>query len=162
MARGKKPPQELRAELGKMAKLSSMEHGLPLMIRFLPAAAIAAGEIYAKTTNGRNSIKERLIGDDDVVALASPAHQDVASHQSHLGAGSQARTGGGSAGAQRLCVLCSYEHVRWRPFKAYIGVYDGDGNSTQKVWAGGPLVQAGSLLRVGRARTASTEQGKNR
>lgn len=66
MVWGKSPPLTLHVELAKIAKLSNIESGLPVLIRGLPAVAILAGAALAKATDGRNRIEERVLGNINV------------------------------------------------------------------------------------------------
>lgn len=102
---GKKPPVPLQAELAKMAKLSAMESGLPILLRGAPVAAIFAGEFLAKATGGRNRVEERLLGDDNVVMLGEPQAQSAGMRVAHLGL--HHHTGPQSYGARELCMLCN-------------------------------------------------------
>lgn len=102
---GKKPPASLQAELAKMAKLSAMESRLPILIRGAPVAAILAGELLAKATDGRNRIEERLLGDDNVVMLGESQAQSTTRRAVH--SHSHRHTGPQSHGARILCMLCN-------------------------------------------------------
>ncbi|KAJ3537887.1 hypothetical protein NM208_g6143 [Fusarium decemcellulare] len=66
------PSSLFKNEVSKLAKLSNVQGGLPPIMRGLPVLAIMAGEVVAKATDGRNVIEERILGADEVVALASP------------------------------------------------------------------------------------------
>lgn len=101
----KKPPASLQAELTKMAKLSVMESGLPILIRGAPVAAILAGESLAKTTGGRNRIEGKLLGDDNVVMQGGPQAQS--STGVAVLSDSVRHTGPQSHGAKTLCMLCN-------------------------------------------------------
>ncbi|OAR00841.1 hypothetical protein LLEC1_06861 [Akanthomyces lecanii] len=102
---GQKPSVSLQAELAKMAKLSAMESGLPILIRGAPVAAVLAGELFAKATDGRNRIEERLLGDNNVVMLGeSRAHS---TGRMAVQSNSHGHTGPQSHGARLLCMLCS-------------------------------------------------------
>lgn len=84
MTWGKKLPVSLQAELAKMAKLSAIESGLPILIRGAPVAAILAGELLAKATDGRNRVEERLLGDKSVVMLGeAPGRSNKGMQVSH-------------------------------------------------------------------------------
>lgn len=104
MVWGKKAPMPLQVELTRMAKLSAMESGLPILIRGAPVAALFAGQILARATDGRNRIEEKLFGGENVVmlgesqALGTGVRQDL--QVPHRG-------GPSSHGAQALCMLCN-------------------------------------------------------
>jgi hypothetical protein len=66
-----KPPPSLTAQLSKIAKLSNVQNGLPLLLRGAPVVAIAAGQLLAKATNGRNAVEERLLGTEDTILLGA-------------------------------------------------------------------------------------------
>lgn len=56
-------------ELAKVAKLSSVQAGLPGAMSGLPSLAIAAGSKLAKVTGGKNIVESRLLGMDENIRL---------------------------------------------------------------------------------------------
>ncbi|KAI0522077.1 hypothetical protein F5B22DRAFT_592720 [Xylaria bambusicola] len=70
----------LKTELTKLAKLSNIEAGLPLIIRGLPAIAIVAGAAIARASGDTNHIEERLLGPDETILLNMPSQSLSESH----------------------------------------------------------------------------------
>ena len=95
-----KPPPSLTAQLSKIAKLSNIQNGLPLILRGAPVVAIAAGEVLAKATNGRNAAEERILGPEEAILLG-PANSSVQAKASR-----DLVSPTGRDGIKLMCAIC--------------------------------------------------------
>lgn len=68
----------LAKEAAKLAKLSSLQNGLPGSMRALPVAAIVAGGVIAKVAGTSNAVEKGMIGGDEMIALDKPKEGDMA------------------------------------------------------------------------------------
>jgi hypothetical protein len=64
---------DLRNELSKIAKISNIQAGLPILIRSLPVVAIMAGGVLSKATGSPNLVEERMLGIDETFLLNTPS-----------------------------------------------------------------------------------------
>lgn len=68
----------LAKEAAKLAKLSSLQNGLPGSMRALPVAAIVTGGVIAKVAGTSNAVEKGMIGGDEMIALDKPKEGDIA------------------------------------------------------------------------------------
>lgn len=66
----------LAKEAAKLAKLSSLQNGLPGSMRAIPVAAIVAGGVIARVAGTSNAVEKRMIGADEMIALDKPMEGD--------------------------------------------------------------------------------------
>ncbi|KAK8120786.1 hypothetical protein PG999_004906 [Apiospora kogelbergensis] len=73
-----KSHHEFAAELLKSAKTRNIEAGLPIAARWLPRAALAAGEaLTISKGGGSNLIEERMLGPAEMILVGAPPARDA-------------------------------------------------------------------------------------
>jgi hypothetical protein len=94
-----KPPQSLKGELSKIARLSNVQGGLPPIMRGLPVLAILAGEVVSKATNGHNVVERRVLGVDETFLLGVPITEASAT-------ATEMKREGPRGGVKAMCRRC--------------------------------------------------------
>ncbi|KAK8018594.1 hypothetical protein PG991_007784 [Apiospora marii] len=109
-----KAPQALAAELLKTAKTRNIEAALPITTRWIPRAALAAGEALARANGGGGPslIEKRMLGPAEMILVGAPpppssAPEEAASATPLVARHAVAvRIDGRGSGAREICGLC--------------------------------------------------------
>ncbi|KAK8085217.1 hypothetical protein PG997_006488 [Apiospora hydei] len=123
-----KAQHDLAAELLKTAKIRDMEAALPIMTRWAPRAALAAGDTLAKVNGGGpNPFEKRMLGPAETILLGAPlpmGPREGASVSSLLTARQVAGqlVGEHTSGSQAICGLCGTRMSRGNRFLGDVGI----------------------------------------
>lgn len=144
--------QDLAAELLKTAKTRNIEAGLPITTRWIPRAALVAGDALAWANGGgTNFIEKRMLGPAEMILVGAPppptAPEEVTSADLISEPLSLARwTEGQSSGTRELCGPCGAKEGSSNRVFREVGVENFQGDPVQWLLGFGGL---GRLPRKG-------------
>ncbi|KAK7932322.1 hypothetical protein PG985_003034 [Apiospora marii] len=108
-----KAPQALAAELLKTAKTRNIEAALPITTRWIPRAALAAGEALARANGGGpNLIEKRMLRPAEMILVGAPPPTSSGPDETASTAPLVARhavpewVDGLNSGTREICGLC--------------------------------------------------------
>ncbi|KAK8879116.1 hypothetical protein PGQ11_000410 [Apiospora arundinis] len=141
-----KSHSDLAAELLKSAKTRNIEVALPIATRWVPRAALAAGEALARANGGGpNPFEKHILGPAETILVGAPPEGDAANAATASttllaaapGGAIQWATGrGGGSSSRAMCGLCRVKEGREDRVLGEAGML---GPYRRKRFLGGPV-----------------------
>ncbi|KAK7992922.1 hypothetical protein PG988_001716 [Apiospora saccharicola] len=132
--------QSLAAELLKTAKTRNIEAGLPIATRWIPRAALAAGEALARANGGGpNLIEKRMLGPAEMILVGAPPPPSTVSEEAASSTPFVARhpvaewIDGPSSGSREICGLCRSAKERSERVLHEVGVGNSRADPVQRL-----------------------------
>lgn len=128
-----KAHQDLAAALLKTAKTRNIEAALPATTRWIPRAALAAGEALARAHRGRsNLIERRMLGPAEMILVGAP--EEAASATPLVTRHPTTEwIDGQSSGTREICGLCATDKARSDRGLFEVGVGNLQGDPVQRL-----------------------------